>query len=164
MSVLINDLITQLIQIQDGKNWIGTNFNRQLNSLTEEAFFYKTAKLHSIAEIISHLTTWRKETILKLQCGKGSITDKHPSNWTSNESLKIIGKDKIINKFNRCLNQIIEILKSKDDSFLNEKYYDTDFKDDFSYEFVIKGMLHHDLYHLGQIGIINRLIKTEIHK
>ena len=49
--------------------------------------------------------------------------------------------------------------KSKDDEFLNEQYYDTDFKDNYEYRFVINGMPHHEIYHLGQLGIIIKYLK-----
>jgi len=44
-------------------------------------------------------------------------------------------------------------------NFLTEEYYDTDFKGNYQYLFVIEGMIHHDIYHLGQIGIVIKLLK-----
>ncbi len=37
--------------------------------------------------------------------------------------------------------------------------YDTDFKGNYEYSFVINGMLHHDIYHLRQLGIIINYLK-----
>jgi len=42
---------------------------------------------------------------------------------------------------------------------LNKLYYDTDFKGNFEYGFVINGILHLDIYHLGQLGIIIKYLK-----
>ena len=162
MSLLIKDLISQLIHIQGGKNWIGVNFDQQINSLNEEQFFSKIHGLHSVAEIISHLTTWRKETLIKVETGKGTITDSHPSNWQSNEVLKRLGKDQLVMHYRKSLPPIIKLLRTKNDTFLKETYFDTDFKDYYSYQFVIKGMLHHDVYHLGQIGLIKNLMNNKI--
>ncbi|MGI9530255.1 DinB family protein [Lutimonas sp.] len=161
MTVLINNLVKELAAVQEEKSWIGTNFNDQLNALSEQDFFSKLADLHSIAEIISHLTTWRKESILKLKTGTGSITDADPTNWISNEFLRKIGKDQIIAAYNESLEQIILLLESKNDSYLSETYFDTDFKGYYSYDFLLKGVLQHDIYHLGQIGLIHNLIKKQ---
>jgi len=162
MRILIDDLIAELLQIQRGKNWIGVNFQQKLKSLSEEEFYHQENGMHSIAEIISHLITWRKETIIKINTGKGTITDDHPSNWQSNEGLKSIGKHQLLRKYEESLVQLVEPLRRKNDSFLDETYFDTDFKGYYPYSFVLKGMIHHDLYHLGQIGLIIKLMKARI--
>jgi hypothetical protein len=51
------------------------------------------------------------------------------------------------------------LLRTKVDDFLLEKYYDTDFKGYYPYKFVVHGMLHHDVYHLGQLGLIIKFLK-----
>jgi len=77
----------------------------------------------------------------------------------TNDRLIKKGWDKILSEYKESLSALIEILETKDDSFLKEKYYDTDFKDYFEYQFVVNGMLHYDIYHLGQLGIIIKLLK-----
>ncbi|TSE08480.1 DinB family protein [Aquimarina algiphila] len=160
MNTLINHIVEQLIEVQNGKLWIGNNFNTKLNQIDENLFFTRPIKgLHSIAEIISHLTLWRQETILKIRTGKGSKTDDCEENWLNNQRLEPMGWQNIILKYNKTLTELINLLESKSDTFLEEEYYDTDFKDYYKYSFVINGMLHHDLYHLGQIGIIIKYLK-----
>ena len=160
MKYLIENIIQQMEEVQNGKLWIGSNFDRKLNQVDENSVFLNPIKnLHSVAEIISHLTLWRKETILKIQTGKGSKTDNSEENWLTNDKLKIVGWDNIKSEYDRTLSELIDLLKSKDDELLNELYYDTDFKGDFEYRFVINGMLHHDIYHLGQLGIIIKYLK-----
>jgi len=160
MKYLIENIIRQLEEVQNGKLWIGSNFDSKLSQVDEKSVFLRPLEsLHSVAEIISHLTLWRKETILKIKTGKGSKTDDCEENWLSNDKLKILGWDKIKSEYDNTLSELIDLLKSKDDEFLNEHYYDTDFKDNYDYRFVINGMLHHDIYHLGQLGIIIKYLK-----
>lgn len=159
MNILITNIIRQLREVQSGKIWIGTNFDKKLQSISEEEAFRRPVPgLHSVAEIISHLTTWRKETILKIRTGKGSISDSDESNWLSNEKLREKGWKKIHIEYQNSLDEITELLESKEDDFLQYEYYDTDFKGNYPYLFVIEGMLHHDIYHLGQLGIIIRFL------
>jgi hypothetical protein len=76
MKYLINDIIQQLEEVQNGKLWIGSTFDSLLKQVNEDIFFLRpNENLHSIAEVISHLTLWRKEAMLKIQTGKGSKTD-----------------------------------------------------------------------------------------
>lgn len=160
MRKLIVNIITQLQDIQEASLWMGENFDKKLSALNEvEAFTRPHTKMHSPAEIISHLTVWRKEAILKITTGTGSITDESEENWLSNDKLRRIGWDRIKNEYGKSLSKLVELLKVQDDDFLMEKYYDTDFKGYYDYSFLINGMLHHDIYHLGQLGIIIKLIK-----
>ncbi len=155
MNILINHIIGQLTEIQNGKIWIGSNYERKLNGINHDLVFVRPIDhLHSIAEIVSHLTLWRNEAILKINTGKGSKTDDCEENWLTNEKLILKGWGKIKSEYDHTLAQLIALLKQKDDQFLNEEYYDTDFKGVYPYSFLINGMLHHDLYHLGQLGII----------
>lgn len=160
MGILIDNIISQLGDVQDGKNWMGANFSQKLNKVSEnETFLRPIPNLHSVAEIVSHLTTWREETILKIKSGKGNLTDDSEENWLTNDKLKEIGWNKIKARYQDSLSKMIGLLQTKDDSFLNEQYYDTDFKGYYPYQFVIHGMLHHDIYHLGQLGIIIKFLK-----
>lgn len=160
MKYLIENIIQQYQEVQNGKLWIGSTYNSKLNQVNESLVFTRPIEgLHSIAEIISHLTLWRKETILKIQTGKGSKTDDCEENWLTNDKLEPLGWTYIKAEYDKTLSELIDLLKSKDDEFLNELYYDTDFKGDYEYRFVIHGMLHHDIYHLGQLGIIIKYLK-----
>lgn len=155
MKYVIKNIIQQLDEVQNGRLWIGSTFKSKLNDVNEKLFFTRPIKdLHSIAEIISHLTLWRKETILKIRTGKGSKTDDCEENWLTNDKLEPLGWQHLKSEYDKSLIELIDLLNSKDDDFLDEEYYDADFKADYKYSFVIKGMLHHDIYHLGQIGII----------
>ena len=161
MRILIEYIINQLLENQNGKVWIGPTYNSHLKKINEEnAFIKPLPELHSVAEILSHLTTWQKETILKIKTGEGSLTDDCEENWYSNEQLMKPKRSLILNEYKTSLAEIIDLLKTKEDSFLQEQYYDPDFKGNYPYSFVINGMLHHNLYHLGQLGIIIKFLKN----
>jgi hypothetical protein len=154
MNELVTAIIDQMEQIHEGNGWIGVNFKKKVCGLSETEFFHRLNGMHSIAEIVAHLSTWRLESILKIKTGKGSITDDDPSNWKSNRILKQIGKEEILLKHHESLLKLLNLLRQKNDDFLSEMYYDTDFKSNYPYSFLVQGMLHHDIYHLGQIGLL----------
>lgn len=141
---------------------MGSSFADKLADLDEDLVFERPLEnLHSIAEIISHLTFWRREALLKIKTGKGSKTDEAPENWLPNEILKTKGWTQIKKEYDNTLNELIALLQDKDDAFLSKIYYDNDFKGDYPYSFLINGMLHHDVYHLGQLGIIIKLLNDK---
>ena len=157
---IIDYIIQQLLEVQNGKLWMGDNFERKINSITEqEAFTKPSPTMHSVAELIAHLTAWSNDTILKIRNGRSELRDSNEQNWPDNNNLKKLGWNTIIQNYQKSLSQVIDLLKSKDDSFLKEKYFDQDFNDEFDYSFAIDGILHHTIYHLGQMGIVIKLIK-----
>lgn len=160
MKQLITVIIDQMEQIHFGKGWIGVNFNDKVQGLPENIFFAQVNGMHSIAEIISHLITWRLETILKIKTGEGSITDDDASNWKPNQELKKMGMDEILLKYAESLSELLCLLKQKNDAFHDQMYYDTDFKSNYPYAFLIQGMLHHDIYHLGQIALLIKYLEA----
>lgn len=154
-------IIDQLQDIQEGKNWIGSSYASKLNDINDtNAFTRPLDGMHSVAEIISHLTLWRQEAILKIKTGTGSKTDDCEENWLSNKALKSKGWNTIKSEYDRTTLELVSLLKHRNDSFLDELYYDTDFRGEYPYRFVINGMLHHDIYHLGQIGIILKYLQS----
>lgn len=161
MNSVIYSLISQLEDIHHGNNWIGLNFEKMIDPLNEEEFFFSPDGFHSVAEILSHLTVWRNESLLKIQTGEGSITDSDPTNWKNNSELMGIGKSSIIEAYYDSLEKLLRLLSDKNDDFLNETYYDTDFKAYHSFSFLLYGMLHHDLYHLGQLSMLVKIINSK---
>ena len=92
MNHLIQNLIAQYKEVQTGYLWMGGTYTKRLGEVAEEDFFVRPLPdLHSIAEIISHLTLWRLETIMKIETGQGSKTDQCEENWLPNEKLKAVG-------------------------------------------------------------------------
>ncbi len=160
MNKQINSIIRQLTEVHNGPIWAGTSYNKKLSQLKENQMFVRPLpSIHSIAEIIAHIVSWRKDTILKLKTGKGELTDTHAENWRSNDELKSIGWKKIHEEDRNTLHELLKHLQDKDDTFLNEYYYDPEFGGNYPYSFVLEGMLHHDIYHLGQIGLVIKLLK-----
>nr|WKN35706.1 DinB family protein [Tunicatimonas sp. TK19036] len=158
-NLIIDHIVEQLREVHHGKLWMGDTFAKKLGSITaEEAFIRPGNALHSVAELIAHLTAWRKDAILKIKTGKGQLTDDSEENWPNVESLKKIGWEQLLHSHQESLDELIALLQTKDDTFLQTPYQDQDFNGQFDYSFVINGMLHHDLYHLGQMGIVIKMI------
>lgn len=165
MNSIINHIVEQFTEIHTGKPWIGSSYESKLKEIDPESAFVRPFEdLHSVAEILSHLTFWREEAILKIKTGSGSKTDDCEENWLPVESLRAKGWDRIKSEHEQSLSELLDLLRDEDDDFLLQGYYDTDFKGRFNYSFLINGMLHHDLYHLGQLGTIIRRLSGKDQK
>ena len=159
MNVLIKNYISQFEEIQNGQPWVGNSYRNILKNINDSNGFIRPLKeMHSIAEILSHCTMWRNEASLKIERGFGTKTDDSIDNWLSNTLLQNKGWKIIYHNYKSSIEKFIETLSYKEDAFLMTTYYDIDFKKECQYKFLIDGMLHHDLYHLGQLGLIKKFI------
>lgn len=154
---LIQNTILQLQDVQDQENWLDENFEKKIGSVEDDEVFKRPLpELHSVAELISHVLVWRIETIRKLKNMDSKLTVDSPENWRTNDELKEIGWKNLKNKFFQSLHTLIEILEGKDDTFLDKRYRNKD-----SFKYLIEGLIHHDLYHLGQLGIIIKFLRLQ---
>ena len=157
----LKTIISQLKDIQNGKLWMGANFSSRLEKITDkEAFIQPVKNMHSVAELLSHLTAWRKDAILKIRTGAGKLTENQKENWPPAEELVQLGWAKVKSDYEQSLHELLNVLETKDDSFLEETYHDTDYKSEYTYRFLVQGLLHHDIYHLGQLGITIKYLNT----
>lgn len=152
---LINNVVKQLKDNQDQSNWLDENFKKKLENVNEEnAFIRPIPEIHSVAELVGHVLIWRVEGIKKLQGMKSLLTMKSPENWRTNDELKKIGWEKLKIALFNSQTELIELIKDKSDEFLEN----TDYAPGYSYKYLVEGLIHHDIYHLGQIGITLKLL------
>jgi uncharacterized damage-inducible protein DinB len=155
-TLLINDYCQQLTDIINADLWLDENFEKKLSQVQNEQVFTRPIpELHSVAELISHLYEWRIEIIGRLKGNPRSMgEDDDQRNWKTNEILKADGWENLLNNFHKSQQQIIAFLKTKDDRYLDEKYPHSD----YTYKYLVHGLIHHDCYHLGQLGITIKLL------
>ena len=102
---------------------------------------------------------WRNEAIFKIETGLGTKTDSSVENWLSNSVLIKKGWDCIYDEYLSSFEKFIQVLSHKEDQFLKMTYYDIDFRKECTFKFLVDGILHHDIYHLGQIALIRKFVE-----
>lgn len=153
----IKNIIQQLQDVQDQEIWIDENFKKKIDKIPEsQAFKRPMPGLHSVAELISHLLEWRKETIRKLKGEDARLKVESPENWRTNEELKIPGWEKLKSNFYKSQEEVIQLIEKRSDEFLEKEY-----RNKYKFKYLIEGLIHHDLYHLGQIGITVKFLNLE---
>ncbi len=159
MKTLITNITGQLQSIHFGHNWFGQSYKVKLQDLAKEhRFKHPHPNIHAVAELLAHGTAWRRDAILKIQTGKGELTEASEDDWQDLEKLKEKGWETIISEYQSSVASLLEILKLKNDDFLESHYHDPEFAGDFPYSFAIYGILQHDIYHLGQIGLVIKML------
>lgn len=155
----IKSYIHKLEQLYSGGNWVGESFAGKLDSLTDEDVFLQPVPgVHSVAELVWHCLYWRRVTLTRLQGGKNRYRDETAEklNFLPLEDLKTKGWIAVYEELKETQRALIDLLEKEKDDFLDNEY-----EPGYSYDFLIEGTIQHDYYHLGQIGLVVKILKTK---
>lgn len=136
--------------------WLGVNFVDKLKQISPGQAAHKfSPRTNSIWEILNHIISWR-EMVLQ------GIPQKSYSSPNHNFFLPIINPSekewaKTLDRLGKSQQSWLEYLSVLDESIFDENFGDTN----YTYYELILGVLHHDIYHLGQLSLLARLT-TEI--
>ena len=78
-----------------------------------------------------------------------------PSNWKDNDTLQKEGWTTLKEKLYTSQQDIIAFLEQQDDDYLQKLD-----KEGHSYLYYTEGLIHHDMYHLGQIGLVIKMLSS----
>jgi uncharacterized damage-inducible protein DinB len=119
----------------------------------QRAFYTPKPGMNSIAALIGHCTYWKKVAIHHLH-GDSSFRDItiDKMNFATEAQLRYMGWDALKSDFDQTHHQLIHALETQTDELLNKEY-----QVGYTYEYLLEGILQHDSYHLGQIGLLLRM-------
>lgn len=146
--------ISNLYQsIYNGNPWLEVNLTNTLKDVTAKQAYQKiNPNLNTIWEIVNHLIQWRRNILLRMQ-GETIITPDHnyfvpvldPSDFAWEQSLQTLAKTQ------ESWNAFFEDF---DDEDLAKIYVNNG----HTYYEHIHGIIQHDVYHLGQIVILKKML------
>ena len=145
-------LIASLKSIYDGPAWHGPAIKEVLAKIEVAAMLKSTEKSHNIVELVNHMTAWRNYAIKKLE-GEDSYEVSDAENFSSISSKDPDIWQKAISDLEFSQNRLLDLLSEVEDEKLKEIVAGRE----YSYYFLIEGLINHDVYHLGQIVLLNQL-------
>jgi len=158
MKTMLSHLIEQFQCIYNGSPWYGDSLLQKLEKADAEAVFATPAPgLHSVAQQVAHILAWRRVLAERLK-GNADFQVKinSASDWPSQAELQVKGWDAILAELTENQQEITQLLSAETDDLLDRLY---DGKRTF--RMLIEGILQHDIYHIGQIGLVLTLINEE---
>ncbi|MBW1654754.1 DinB family protein [Flavobacterium quisquiliarum] len=148
--------ISNLYQsIYNGNPWLEVNLANTLKNVTaEQAYKKANPNLNTIWEIVNHLIQWRRNILERMQ-GEVIVTPDHnyfvpvldPSEAAWAQSLQTLAKSQ-------------ESWSTFFESFNDEDLAKIYVNNGHTYYEHIHGIIQHDVYHLGQIVILKKLLNT----
>lgn len=150
------DIIKQVHDLLEGPLWLDESFKKKLMFITDDlAFTRPLPEIHSVAELISHLTVWIEACLDRMNCVPNTLKDNDEDDWRTNDVLRMKGWPVVKEDFYRAHKRLMEYTDTCNEEFLSKKYHNSEFTN----KDILSGLIQHDAYHLGQIGITIKLLK-----
>lgn len=144
-----------------GGAWHGPSVLELIKGITAKEAAFKVGNVHTIAELIYHITSWRIFVYKRLQGDDTYNIEDDKKNWGNLDKIDQFELETLMMEMTLSHDELIKELESKSDDFLDSTVPGSE----YTYYTLIHGIIHHDLYHAGQIAIIRKLaIKALIDK
>lgn len=155
MNKEIQTIINNLQNVLEGHPWFGRNVYEILAEADEtKVFVTPNAASHSQADLLYHMLTWAEFTQKRIE--QAPIEDMaafEATDWRTIDPSVHTWK-KGIAAVKASHQKIIALLQAKEDTFLEEK---VDYRQ-YNFRFLLNGLVQHNIYHLGQIAYVSKLL------
>ena len=151
----MQSIISNLENTLSGAPWYGRPIYELLEEIDTKLVYTKPNKhSHSLIELLYHMNTWAEFTLKRLEQEKEpDMAAFEELDWREIDP-KIHTWKKGLASFKSTHKKIIQLLKKKDDQFLEGK---VDYRK-YNFRFLINGMIQHNIYHIGQIAYLKKLL------
>jgi len=145
-------IIENLIESFDGKPWYGAAVMTKLEAISWNTTNEKKYDEKSIAVLLKHMINWRIFVLKKLQGDASfeiemdSVTDWTPVQIESEQAWKALQQEAV-----ETQTEILSILNTLDDTILSKQVPGKD----YTFKPLLTSIAQHDIYHLGQIAMLN---------
>jgi len=146
----IQNIIQQYRHVYEGTPWYGQAMMEKLSTITPQSA-HKIVHIgwHSIAQLVWHMTAWREFVIRKLEGDEDfAIQLNTPSDWSE----RTAPWADLLEHLQESQEKIITLLVLCPD----EKLRETVPGKDYTFDYLLHGIIRHDVYHLGQIALIQK--------
>jgi uncharacterized damage-inducible protein DinB len=148
----IKRISNQLGDFYTGNSWVTDNVSNRVFPITSFAAFKKiSGHHHSIAELMCHIIAWRNFAIQKLTGNNEyDIEDNSIADWPVP-----VEWDTVQNEFEVCHHNLLNAIEN----FAIEQWHSKVPRRNYTYLFLINGIVQHDYYHYGQIASLLAALK-----
>ena len=156
MNTEILKIAEQLKDCYEGNPWFGKSVKTLLEEVNQHIAFEKPGNQHSILELLWHMILWREFTINRLR-KDNSITLQYfeENDWRQLNHNDTSLWEKGLGKLEETQSELIEVLQQQKDDLLLETVPGRE----YNYRQLLNGIIHHDIYHIGQIAYLNKMLK-----
>ena len=152
-------LLQSLERVLDGNPWYGNSIISALDKITAENMGHavQTVNGKSVPEYLLHMISCQDFVLEKLRGNKSlDIELGSEQDWPKNNSPSDDSWSKLIIQFKNQNSQILNEVKSRSESDFDQLVPGKS----YTLSLMIEGLIHHNIYHLGQIVILSKLLEN----
>ena len=158
MSSKLTSIKEKIEEVYNGDPWYGDSIMSILESIKPEAALKKVNEnAHNIAELVAHILSYR-EFLLNVLTVNGSfkIDQEETFNIKRIDQNEKTVWNSLLKTFEENHQAILKELDQKEDDILAQPVKEKP----YNVEYLIEGLVQHDIYHLGQISLLRKLIEA----
>ena len=155
MNKEIQTIISSLQNVLNEHPWYGKSVYDLLGEVDESHVYIKPGNNgHSLIDLLYHMLTWAAFTQERIE--KEPIKDMAAFDATDWRQIDpaLHNWEKGLTALKTAHQAIIDQLQTKEDAFLEEK---VDYRK-YNFRYLLNGLVQHNIYHLGQIAYVNKLL------
>ena len=147
-------LIRSLELTFNGKPWYGHGIMEKLDVIVPETAYIRPEGCHRcIAEIVNHMIAWRQYALEHFNQNKDfAIQIDSIDDWPATQK----EWPAILDALRTSQQSLVAKLTECDEEWLNQPSVEPG----FTYGQLLEGIIHHDIYHLGQIGLVASMLNA----
>jgi len=150
-------LIQEFEEILSGEPWYGDPIYKILDRVTFDSAYEKPIPTaHNVAEILLHMLSWTEEVMDRMN----GMTASTPSSgdWPEPDAPDEQKWQLWIEDIKLVNVNLIKIMRDFPEEQWNDKIDDKRGGEPTSYEALIHGFFHHQIYHAGQIALLVKMV------
>jgi uncharacterized damage-inducible protein DinB len=155
MNIGIKHYVTSFESLYEGEPWFGRSMTAILKEIAPSQAYKKSADgQHSIYEILQHVLAWRELFVKRLTGDTtASIQLNSGADWAGLPTARTAENwNKLLTRLSENQQELMSALKQQKDNLLEEEFANSN----ATLVTHLEGNLQHDIYHLGQIAILNK--------
>ncbi len=145
--------ITELLRRAfDGEPWYGPSVMDTLSDVTLEETLNQLPGSHTIVELVEHMIAWRTFVIERLN-GNATYDVNQEESFNKISAMTAEQWSDILQRLHQTQQDLLQILSQISDKKLNEVVAGRA----YSFDKMLHGIIHHDIYHIGQIILLRKM-------
>ncbi len=155
----VETIKNELDHIYGDDPWYGGSIKAVLDSLNPTFAFHSPGYgMHSVAELVAHMISWREFAEQRLAGNNEYLPDQEQTfNWKRFSPKKKMAWEIMKNRLQSNQQALLGKLEQADNSLLHRKVPGKP----YTFYYMLMGILQHDVYHLGQIVYIHKLLNKK---
>lgn len=130
--------------------WHGPTVKEVLQDVTAETALTRLPNTHSIIELVAHMTSWRT-FVAKRLAGDTEFSVTKETNFPPTTDWA-----KALQELDNSQTILLEAVEKFPESRLFELVPNSNSPYQYSFYILLHGIIHHDLYHTGQIMLLKK--------